>query len=593
MFSIRIIIIYVTAVLMLPGAHAFDPLDVPAGWQEEGQFTELVPEPVPGPNDKRAGFIPFSRNYMEPIYSSSRPRRGEITSSFEVTLARGEYEPVVVALYAVRDVGDVRLEIKDVRSPARAIPDNWFEVRKLEYRAVLPRGRKKRDKRYVLVPSILRKTNSARLRKGRTSAFWVTVYAGKDALPGNYSGKILITNQGEVLRTLRLKVRILPFVLEEIPDKVFSVLYTPTNLAPALEENARILMRDMRAHGMNSYSPIVSAWGEPLGFDKLGRPKIERLLNHLEWSKEEGFWQPTLLNINKLIRTGRPASDANYKKFEEEIDIPNLQRLVLYLEEERKRNKWPEIIYIPIDEPGCFTDRAGTRREEIAVKVLRTLSRLGVRGATTIADLVDNKHRKLPRWRNVVGWWDKMRPYCKVRIYCNGFPEGETSLANEIRDAKMRGHQVMLYENSSTMGIDPFVSRMYFGFYGWRTGVMGITAWTHPTWNKATVLHAWDDWQAHRQAVRSYFERNWELPPSTVCWEMVREGVDDQKFLYLFEQRLRQKNKPGKKYLELLREIESAVDETRMSAKKPQCNWRGERFSYFRQRIIDGILELE
>ena len=312
----------------------------------------------------------------------------------------------------------------------------------------------------------------------------------------------------------------------------------------------------------------------------------------MQWARDEGFWGPTLLNISKLIRTGRPNLDANYTKFDESIDIPNLKRLVLFLEEERKKNGWPEIIYLPIDEPGCFTDRAGTNREEMAVLLLKTLQDLKIRGATTVADLVDNKHRKLPRWKNVVGWWEKIRPYCSVRIYANGYPEGRTSLQNEIRDAKLRGHEVMLYENTSTMGIDPGVSRMYFGFYGWRMDVKGITAWTHPLLGNTTVHHVWADWKERKRESERYFrDKNWELPPTTVCWEMVREGIDDAKYLFAFQKALKKNDSFSDKYSSLLEEIRTAIDSTKMSNKKPQSYWRGKRFSYFRQRITQTILE--
>ncbi len=589
---LRALILGISLILLL-NAPAVSKIIAPEGWVEERAFVNTAPEPTPEPVDEIAGVIPFTKNYMEPIFTNSRPHKNEITDTFHVTLARGEYEPFLVCLYALRDQANIHIEIGGVKSKYGEISPSQFEIRKIEYRAVLPKGQRKKDKRYKLIPSLLRLASSTNLRKGKTSAFWITVYASKKNAPGVYYGKIIVSKNGKKLRSLKIKIRILPFELEEIPDKVFSVLYTPVNPSRCIERNARLLLKDIRAHGMTSYSPTVSAWGKPLSFDEMGEPRVKNLVKHLQWAKEEGFWGPTLLNIQKLIRAGKRSLDANYTKFDESVDIPNLTRFVLFLEKEREMNNWPEIVYLPIDEPGSFTDRAGTRREEMAVLLLKTLNKLNVRGATTIADMVDNKHRKLPRWKNVFGWWEKMRPYCSVRIYQNGYPEGKTSLSNEIQDANGRNHVVMLYENTSTMGIDPIISRMYFGFYGWSTGVKGITSWTHPTLKNATVNHIWSDQRERKIALQHYYsDKEWKFPPSTVCWEMVREGIDDVKYLYFLESLLKKTQLEKNRYTNLIRDIYSSVNLTKMSEKKPQCAWKGKQFSYFRKRIIDAILYL-
>ena len=572
---------------------AFSDIAAPPGWQDVNHYVVNASKPNAKELDRASGFIPYTRNCVDPVFSYSRPQTDEVTDSFTVTLAREEYEPLIVALFALEDAGNINLRIQNVKSSDSTLQNDQFEIRKIEPRAILPPGRKKGEKRYQLIPSVLKLMDTANLRKGQTTAFWITVHALKKNPPGKYKGQIVISANGNVLRKLLIEVFVLPFVLEEIPDKTFAILYTPGSLAPEMERNARILLRDMRTHGMTAYSPVVSAWGQPLSFNKNGTPKVETLLNHLRWAHDEGFREPTILNVQKVIRTGRPGLDAGYDKFNESIDLPNLKNLVNFLEKERRNNRWPEIVYLPIDEPGCFTDRAGTRREELAVILLKKLHGLNVRGATTVADLVDNKHRRLPRWKNVAGWWNKIKPFCAVRIYANGFPEGKTSLVHEMEDAAASGHQVMLYENTSTMGTDPRISRLYFGFYGWRTGVSGITSWTHPTLGYATINNIWED-EEKKQARRKEFfsNENWQLPPSTVCWEMVREGVDDAKYIYLFQKLAAQAKHLPAEYSQLIRELQKDIDSTEMSAKRPQCNWSGKHFSDYRKRIIQAMLDL-
>lgn len=572
---------------------AFSDITPPPEWQKAKEFRIKLWAPTPKEIDLSSGFIPFSRNYMDPVHANSEPAKDEITDLFRVSLAKGEYEPFILALYGLEDIKNIKIDIRNVMFKDRTMGSHQFEVRKIENRAILSEKRKKEAKRYRLIPSLLKLTSFIDLKKGSSSAFWITAYASPSDTTGSYSGNIVISKDEKILRELRLDVDILPFILEEVPDRLFSALYTPCSLSPDMERNARLLLNDMRAHGMTSYSPIMSAWGAPLAFDAEGNPSVAHLLNHLQWAKEEGFWGPTILNISKSLRTGRFDLDANYTKFEEHIDVPNLKKLVIYLESQRKKNGWPEIIYLPIDEPGCFTDQAGTRREEIAVLLLKALKDMNARGATTVADLVDKKHRKLPRWQNVAGWWEKIKPYCPVRIYQNGYPEGETSLEREMEDAKLREHDVMLYENDATMGIDPYVSRMYFGFYGWRTEVNGLTAWTYPLLGNATAHHAWiDSEEKRRQRLRYFKDENWRPPQTTVCWEMVREGIDDAKYLYLLKKRTARNKTIQGDAEKLLRRLFSAVDSTKMSQKKPECDWSGEKFAQFRKNIVDLLLKL-
>lgn len=599
-----------TFCLILINSNAFCRIIPPEGWQEVNAFVETTPKPVPSKKDIDSGFIPFTRNYMEPLYSNSRPKKREITDSFNVTLARGEYEPLVVGLYGLKNQSDIHIEIDGAVSDFGLFEKDQIEIRRIRDRAVRAKDYPKkgiihkflsslrknntteRKKFYKIIPSILEINSSVDLKKDNTAGFWITFHAFENTPTGIYQGFINVTKGSTLLRTLRFTITVLPFILEEIPDKVFSMLYIPVNQYFS-ERNARMLLQDMRNHGMTSYSPEVVAWGDPLGFNASGEPQVDSLLDHLQWATDAGFRGPTLLYFGKLIRATRPDLKANYTKYSEQTDLPNLQKFVRFLESKRKQSNWPEIIYIPIDEPGSFTDQTGTKREEMAHLFLKELQALNVRGCTTIADLVDNKHRKLPRWKNVVGWWDKIKPFCSVRIYLNGFPEGETCLANEIKDADSRGHEVMLYENSSTMGSNPCVSRMYFGYYGWSTGVKGLTSWTHPTLGNATISHIWNLKKEKIEEMEAYFRNElWKPPPSTICWEMIREGIDDAKYLYAFKRALKKNALLSGNYTNFLKNLKNAVASTDMAEKHARCEWSGTQFSDIRKHLTEGILEL-
>ena len=583
--------ILLTCCLSSPAASSTD-MEVPEGWHFRKHFftTDIAPKPIP--EDENCGVIPYTRSYLEPIQRHIIPRQAEVTHKFCVTLAKGEYEPFLVCLYGLRDIGKLKLEVTDATSHNAMLANERFEIRHIDHRAVVPDGFRIKDKIYQEIPSLLPLGDTVRLKKSETSAFWITVHALPQDTKGVYQGEIRVLEGRKQLCTLQIEVNLLPFVLPDIPRPWFATLYTPVHPSKVTEKNARLLMQDMVDHGMSSYSPVLISWGKPLSFHANGKPKVDTLIDHLRWAKEEGFTGPTLLNLQKILRAGRPGLDASYQKFDERVDLPNLRKLVPYLEGVRQQYELPEIFYLPIDEPGCFTDKAGVRRLEMALKLLKELQAINVRGATTIADLVDEKHRKLPRWQNVVGWWDRLRPYCPVRIYANGFPQGPNSLDREIHDAKSHASLTMLYENTSTMGIDPRVSRMYFGFYGWRTGVDGITSWTHPTSDRATVSHVWNQDRDRRVERQNYYQSpEWVLPPSTICWEMVREGIDDAKYLYLLQQKYENRENQTAAYHAFIEGLKKALDTTAMNSKKPKCDWSGEQFAGMRAKIVELLLE--
>ena len=147
-----VIFLFIVSTFLFSDSSVFSAITSPKGWEEE-VFVNTAPEPVPGKADRRSGFIPFTRNYMDPIHVNSRPQQFEITDTFHVTLAKNEFEPLIVGLYAVRNVDNVRLELSGLRSENDELKPEQFEIRKIEMRAVLPDGSRRGAKKYRLIPA--------------------------------------------------------------------------------------------------------------------------------------------------------------------------------------------------------------------------------------------------------------------------------------------------------------------------------------------------------------------------------------------------------------------------------------------------------
>jgi hypothetical protein len=99
------------------------------------------------------------------------------------------------------------------------------------------------------------------------------------------------------------------------------------------------------------------------------------------------------------------------------------------------------------------------------------------------------------------------------------------ALRDELRRS---GHEVWLYDNASALGHDPAWSRFVFGFWGWRSGAAGITAWTHPLFSYSPYFGRARIDSLGRPIPR--FDRT-GVPVSTLEWEAIREGVADRRFV--------------------------------------------------------------
>ncbi|MFC1608500.1 hypothetical protein ACFL47_11080, partial [Candidatus Latescibacterota bacterium] len=106
--------------------------------------------------------------------------------------------------------------------------------------------------------------------------------------------------------------------------------------------------------------------------------------------------------------------------------------------------------------------------------------------------------------------WDRSRPYLHIRNYGYGYPQGVTNLSHEMDDARIRGQEVWFYNNKAIQSTDRSCARMFFGMWGWKVGADGLTTWTYPGGR-------------------------------TIQFELVREGIDDSRYLNMLERLIDEK----------------------------------------------------
>ncbi len=484
----------------------------------------------------------FSRGIMEDIQPTDLPQASEKVTAVEFVALRDEFEPFSLALRA-SSASTWRIEVTtliDPRDPLGTLPPSCLEIALLKKRPAHSFWAGD----WVLAPG----ATEVRLEANRTERLWLTLHVPPDASAGLYHGMLTFTSDASERAAVPLRARVLPADLEPVSGVQRSPLHSAPTFSlsrgadPSPAQSARggqewrrhfaclstvspytqyfdpkkrealkpavvQFYRDMREHGMTSASLKCTDWPYRPG-------KFPGLIAEVEAALEAGLTGPILYNVQALINSAKGGEryahfDGKCDNWDEARDLANLRDIVRTVKRLERERGWPEVIFYTIDEPGTQTENWAIRakRMDIMVKTLKAVDELGARGVTTVTELVDDRHNTT-RWCHepdeLRRWWDLARPYCHIRIYGYSYPQGKTSLFAEQADAQKRGHQVWFYNNEAILGNDRYGARVYFGLWGWKVRAHGLTAWTR-------------------------------RGPRTVQWELVREGIDDARYLALIE----------------------------------------------------------
>jgi hypothetical protein len=456
----------------------------------------------------------FSRGIHRNIALADRPEPREAVREVELWAFRGEYEPFT---FAVHHAGkhDARVTarptplIHRLGNRAPLIPAARVEVRGLR------RGAKLRWRRTT--DWVLDAPGTATAAPGRNACFWGTVHVPENAEPGRYEGALTIVD-GTRSAEVRLVLHVSRATLPDVPGVGFYLLGTVSPygqyhraLKPArvrqLRPQVEAFYREFRAHGMTGICPKTSDFPYQEG-------RIDGLIAEVSAALKAGLRGPVVWNMLALIDAAKGGDryDRNGRmdRWDPKRGLARLRRLHALATAEAKKRGWPELVFYPIDEPGTqYENRTFLYRSmDILLQTTRELHRLGARSHSTLTEPVDDKHNRAPRWSRTPDemrrLWDTCRPTLSIRNYGYGYPQGKTNLAHEIKDARSRDHEIWTYHNPAVMGHDRACARLYFGLWGWKARLDGVTAWTYPGGR-------------------------------TVQFEMVREGIDDHKALALLE----------------------------------------------------------
>ncbi len=554
------------------------PDDLWSQWRYVPHAAER-PAPTPSDEERKRGYVLFQRPFVQNVYPDSQPQVSERFTRLEVFATPGEYEPLVFAIQALRDLDEVRVETSDLLGPGGSrIAANRIDVRQVRSWPV--RTSYSAFNSYMIVPEILDLVKPTDLDAGTCQRFWLTVHVPDDAKPGFYQGTATVKADNAPASRVGLRFEVLPFRLLRDPTKSFgNYYYNPldriqASMKPAVVEainnRAAAEARDMQEHGMTTLQmggigakKVNGQWEAVIGLNE----RIEFLRPFGLWGHAPGvmmnsFW------VGDIYRdcTGEywPKHLIGAKMPPQEY-FDAVTRVIGQIEKERISRGWPDFYYYPIDEASAGAIRILARTLD-AIKKVPTAKTY----ATQIFELPES------------------RPLDDVLdVWCSGYFCKDL---DAVEAMKKKGRIFWCYPNfvACSRGV-PNSARMTYGFALWRMGYSCLIPWHY----QAPVGNPFCDFDAtYGDWCMAYPGPDGPIP--TQRWEGVREGIDDGRYIYTLEARIAEAKQKGVSKdavaagEALLKEIRDAIPV--QSTYEQSGPWKGPEYDRYRRRIADAIV---
>lgn len=478
----------------------------------------LQPQPIPFQNppdepleakattaDTARGFILWQRNPFKYVYPNSAPKQSDTIAAVAVRLAQNEYEPATFSLYALENLGKVTVTVSALKgNSATNFPPPEIHTVKTVPRIT---SRKPVGKAYELRPRLLKKENHAIIEAGRSQRFWLTLHATSDTAPGTYESKIIITSSlGQT--KIPLHVEVLPFALQERPDKEYGFMMTyefqemtaqdlTDEERQKVYENGLKYYQSFKKHGLTTVFPHSS-----FTFQRMpdGTPNLRDLEAALKAFVAVGFSGPFIYYCGHLVQSSKPGWAGSSLSFDFKHHPLLMKEITSHARQYFPEMNVVDFYWMPGDE--IQDDSGGPNRMKITESLLHAIGETGEKTALTIWDDIT--------WPIDIQFGD---PNSAAGEHWH-YPNELTTVPDTVDDA--------------------ISIRRTFGLNHISSTFIGITPWTFQTTENAAGDPYSDlDNAGGAEVMIAYPGTNG--PITTPEYEAVREGIDDGRYAYLLE----------------------------------------------------------
>ena len=469
---------------------------------------------VPNAAQKKCGYLVFQRPWSEPVWPTSSPKGGgREVNSLDISLARGEFEPITFSIYPLGDLGKVK-----VRADLGIPVDRAADLTGVGYVQYKIKRHGFKVTRYQVRPLLIRRKSEAPVTKGVTRRFWLTAHIPAGVRGGKYKGSIVITPEHGEPTTLPLSVTVHDFVLAEPGDRMFALCGTKSQpfytwVGGSSEEMWKAFGRswkNQREHGFNT----IICGSDP--------GEVRRIMTAAKPYGMAPLFKCWLMHGNRYH--DGVAADAERK-----------MRPIIA---EAKRNGWPEPVFTFLDEPANGGEVTRIPALKLA-KALRT-----IKGVKLSGDLNGPKDTDFAPFLDYTGFNDGT-DICPATF-------------RKIRDA-----------GSVPWLVNAGKDRFWWGFWFYKVsrdhGVMFKEDYAYMTWH-GDPFYDLDAWNSDYCA--AYPGPDGDI--NTTWFEGCREGIDDFRYLWMLDRmvKLSKNDARSKEASEFLSRIRTRVNADR-SENKP------------------------
>lgn len=500
-----------------PDRRARSQPAVPENYREL-PFEVTAAEPELTEIEKRIGYMLFQRPIMEPVYPNTRSLPYERLQSLTAFGAAGEFEPVTLSVYSIRNLENFRVQVSSLRSPDGVIDASWITVRLVTYWNMGYPRYTSRDT-YRRVPELLERVNVHSSPRGECQRWWIQIHVPDDAKAGLYKGTVTLWDDGfKDAVEVPLAFRVLGFQLKSDPAKHYSSYYYVRNSVQYRGKDESFINK---ATG-NEYRAMVDYGLDMLPtfnlqMDKQNDTIVVRNDEELDRMLKAGLKGPLPVTADGVISRiyqqttpdGKRENHWRISKMPPPEFYEKVTTLFKTFKEECLAKGWPEVICCPIDE-------VAASHKEFGWRVYKAVHESGIRTYATKNPMSADS--------------DLYRPY--IDIWCSQ----PYSLPYQKIAAQDR-YEYWCYPNHNAGEIkDRRVmckgGRMTYGFGFWKSGYTTLIPWN---WNWTPAPDQFDYLRGSQSGCGQRIGEDGEVIPA-VYWDCFREGRDDARYIYTLQQ---------------------------------------------------------
>lgn len=482
-------------------------------------FEESVPEPVPTADERQRGYLLFHRPITEPVHPNTRPlSRERLLGGLQVFATPGEWEPVTLGVYPLRDLKNFRVRVSELRGPGGTIDASHLTVRLQTYWNIgYPRYTSR--KTYRRVPELLERVNVHSSPAKETQRWWIQIHVPHDASAGLYRGTVTIQDDGFVKAVeIPLSLRVLDFSLKQDPKKHYTAYYHPHDRVTYQDKDDAFFQkastneyRTMHEYGIDQFPTFyLVADREATKISINNEGEIRRLM-------AVGMrGRIPILGGNAITRIYQATTPGGKRGSHWKINImppPEFYKRVTKLfrdfEKDRIARGLPPVICCPLDE-------VASSHKEFGIKVFEAVRAAGIPTYIT----------KFPTAADAANY----APF--VDVWCSqpyAIPYEDIVSQNRHEYWSYPNHNAGERKNRRVMCKG---GRMTYGFGFWRSGYTTLIPWH---WSWTMPPSQFEYLRGSHSGTGMRIDENGEVIP-TIYWECFREGRDDARYLYTLQQ---------------------------------------------------------